>query len=104
LFQNMPHSIQINHPRTRNSLPLVQHGELSASHSRCPIPFRLKTMCLIDCPNSKVQRARSEAENSVALVRQRTIRTERSPLVDEVSCNFYGYGVLCGQENVFSVS
>jgi hypothetical protein len=28
--------------------------------------------------------------NSVALVRERTIPTERPPLVDEVSANFYG--------------
>jgi hypothetical protein len=28
--------------------------------------------------------------NSVALVRERTILTERQPLIDEVSANFYG--------------
>jgi hypothetical protein len=29
-------------------------------------------------------------KNSVALVRKRTIQTERPPLVGEVSANFYG--------------
>jgi hypothetical protein len=35
----------------------------------------------------------------VALVRKRTIPTERPPLVDEVSANFCEQRVLCGQYN-----
>jgi hypothetical protein len=55
LLQNMPHAIQTNQPGTRNYLSLAQHGELSASHSRRPIPFRLKTMLLIvQTPRYKV--------------------------------------------------
>jgi hypothetical protein len=37
--------------------------------------------------------------NSVALVRKRTIPTERPPLVGEVSANFSGYRVSRGQRN-----
>jgi hypothetical protein len=37
--------------------------------------------------------------NSGALVRQRTIPTERPPLVGEVSANFSGYRVSRGQRN-----
>jgi hypothetical protein len=37
--------------------------------------------------------------NSVALVRKRTIPTERPPLVGEVSANFSGQRVLRGQRN-----
>jgi hypothetical protein len=37
--------------------------------------------------------------NSVALVRVRTIPTERPPLVGEVSANFCGWRVLRGQHN-----
>jgi hypothetical protein len=41
-------------------------------------------------------------KNYVALVRKRTIPTERPPLVDEVSAKFYGVeGVLRGQRNEF---
>jgi hypothetical protein len=36
-------------------------------------------------------------ENSVALVRERTISIERPPLVGEVSANLCGYRVLRGQ-------
>jgi hypothetical protein len=39
--------------------------------------------------------------NSVALARERTIPTERPPLVDEVSANFGGYRVSRGQRNGF---
>jgi hypothetical protein len=39
--------------------------------------------------------------NSVSLVRERTIPTERPPLVGEVSANFYGQSVLRGQHNEF---
>jgi hypothetical protein len=39
--------------------------------------------------------------NSVAIVRKRTIPTERPPLVGEVSANFCGYRVLRGQRNEF---
>jgi hypothetical protein len=39
--------------------------------------------------------------NSVALVRERTIPTERPPLVGEVSVNFCGQGVSLGQRNGF---
>jgi len=35
----------------------------------------------------------------VALVRERTIPTERPPPVGEVSANFAGRGVSCGQRN-----
>jgi hypothetical protein len=38
-------------------------------------------------------------ESSVALVRERTARTERSPLVGEVSANFCGNRVSLGQRN-----
>jgi hypothetical protein len=38
--------------------------------------------------------------NSVALVRERTIPTERPPLVGEVSAKFCGYRVLRGQRDV----
>jgi hypothetical protein len=37
--------------------------------------------------------------NSVALVRKRTIPTERPPLVEEVSTNFREYSVSRGQLN-----
>jgi hypothetical protein len=37
--------------------------------------------------------------NSVALVRKRTIPTERPPLVGEVSANFRGERVSRGQRN-----
>jgi hypothetical protein len=39
--------------------------------------------------------------NSVAVVRKRTIPTERPPLVGEVSANLCGYRVLRGQRNEF---
>jgi hypothetical protein len=39
--------------------------------------------------------------NSVAVVRKRTIPTERPPLVGEVSANFFGYRVMRGQQNEF---
>jgi hypothetical protein len=39
--------------------------------------------------------------NSVAVVRKRTIPTERPPLVGEVSANLYGQRVLRGQRNEF---
>jgi hypothetical protein len=39
--------------------------------------------------------------NTVALVRKRTIPTERPPLVGEVSANFCGKRVLRGQSNEF---
>ena len=39
------------------------------------------------------------AINSVALVRERTIPTERPPPVGEVSANFAGRGVSRGQRN-----
>jgi hypothetical protein len=39
--------------------------------------------------------------NSVAVVRKRTIPTERPPLVGEVSANFCRYRVLRGQLNEF---
>jgi hypothetical protein len=42
----------------------------------------------------------NEKLNSVALVREWTISTERLPLVDEVSVNFCGKWVSCGQRNV----
>jgi hypothetical protein len=38
-------------------------------------------------------------KTSVALVRKRTILTERPPLVGEVSANFCGQRVLRGQRN-----
>jgi hypothetical protein len=40
-------------------------------------------------------------KNSVALVRKRTMPTERPPLVSEVSANLCGYRVLRGQRNEF---
>jgi hypothetical protein len=40
-------------------------------------------------------------KNSVALVRKRTIPTERPSIVGEVSANFCGQRVLCGQRNEF---
>jgi hypothetical protein len=40
-------------------------------------------------------------QNSVALVRKRTIPTERPPLVGEVSANLCGSRVLRGQRNEF---
>jgi hypothetical protein len=40
-------------------------------------------------------------KNSVAVVRKRTIPTERSPLVGELSANVSGYRVLRGQRNEF---
>jgi hypothetical protein len=40
-----------------------------------------------------------EQKNSVALVRKRTILTERPPLVGEVSVNFSGQRVSRGQRN-----
>jgi hypothetical protein len=39
--------------------------------------------------------------NSVAVVRKRTIPTERPPLVGELSSNLCGYRVLRGQRNEF---
>jgi hypothetical protein len=39
--------------------------------------------------------------NSVALVRERTIPTERPPRVGEVSAKFCGYRVSRGQSNGF---
>jgi hypothetical protein len=39
----------------------------------------------------------SKPINSVALVRERTIPTERPPLVGEVSANFVDKGVSIGQ-------
>jgi hypothetical protein len=39
--------------------------------------------------------------NSVALVRKRTIPTERPPLVGEISANLCGWRVLRGQRNEF---
>jgi hypothetical protein len=39
--------------------------------------------------------------NSVAVVRKRTIPTERPPLVGEVSANLCRYKVLRGQRNEF---
>jgi hypothetical protein len=38
-----------------------------------------------------------DVKNSVALVRKRTIPNERPPHVDEVSANFCGWKVSCGQ-------
>jgi hypothetical protein len=40
-------------------------------------------------------------KNSVAVVRKRTIPTERPQLVVEVSANLCGYSVLRGQRNEF---
>jgi hypothetical protein len=40
-----------------------------------------------------------EIKNSVAWVRKQTIPTERPPLVGEVSANFCGYRVPCGQRH-----
>jgi hypothetical protein len=37
----------------------------------------------------------------MAVVRKRTIPTERPPLVGEVSANLWGYRVLGGQHNEF---
>jgi hypothetical protein len=42
--------------------------------------------------------------NSVALVRERTIPTEQPPLIGEVSANFCGSRVSCGQRNGFTRS
>jgi hypothetical protein len=42
--------------------------------------------------------------NSVAFVRERTIPTERPPLIGEVSVNFCGQRVSRGQRNGFSRS
>jgi hypothetical protein len=39
--------------------------------------------------------------NPVALVREQTIPTERSPVVSEVSANFFGQRVSRGQRNGF---
>jgi hypothetical protein len=39
--------------------------------------------------------------DSVAVVRKRTIPTERPPLVGEVSANFFGQRVLGGKRNEF---
>jgi hypothetical protein len=39
--------------------------------------------------------------NSVAVVRKRTVPTERPPLVGEVSANLCGQRVLRGQRNEF---
>jgi hypothetical protein len=47
----------------------------------CTISFRQETQKWI-------------TNNSVALVRERTIPTERPPLVGEVSANFCGYKVV----------
>jgi hypothetical protein len=40
-------------------------------------------------------------KNSVAVVRKRTIPTERPPLVGEVSANLCGQRVLRGERNEF---
>jgi hypothetical protein len=37
--------------------------------------------------------------NSVALVRERTIPTQRPPLIGEVSANVCGHTISCGQHN-----
>jgi hypothetical protein len=55
----------------------------------------------IDKEGGRVPEAMKLKLNSVASVRERTIPTERSPLVAEVSVNFCGYRVLRGQRNGF---
>jgi hypothetical protein len=55
-------------------------------------------------PSSKprtVERTSLIKKNSVALVRKRSIPTERPPLVSEVSANLCGKRVLRGQRNEF---
>ena len=47
----------------------------------------------------RVKRERNKKLNSVALVRERTIPTERPPPVGEVSANFADRGVSRGQHN-----
>jgi hypothetical protein len=43
----------------------------------------------------------AKKKNSVAVVRKRTIPTERLPLVGEVSANLCGQRLLRGQRNEF---
>jgi hypothetical protein len=47
-------------------------------------------LCVRKIAGSNVKKQRKADKNSVARVRQRTIPTERSPLVGEVSDNVYG--------------
>jgi hypothetical protein len=49
--------------------------------------------------NSKKKKERKK--NSVAVVRKRTIPTERPPFFGEVSANLCGYRVLRGERNEF---
>jgi hypothetical protein len=59
-------------------------------------------MCLIVVQafqESSNWKKRCNLINFMALVRERTIPTERPPLVDEVSATFCGYKVSRGQRN-----
>jgi hypothetical protein len=55
--------------------------------------------CLIVKRGLSLQGRTQVKLNSVALVRKRTMPTERPPLVDEVSANFCGLMVSRGQRN-----
>jgi hypothetical protein len=59
--------------------------------------WTLLLVFLIDKPS----RPKLKKLNSVAVVRKRTIPTERPQLVGEVSANLYGQRVLRGQRNEF---
>ena len=71
-----------------------------ANHSvpRCRIPEEGRPQ-LRHCGSLKTRNYKKKKLNSVALVRTRTIPTERPPPVGEVSTNFCDRGVSRGQRN-----
>jgi hypothetical protein len=61
--------------------------------------FKMKTDPFLTSQIKSCVCVQNKQTNSVAFVRERTIPTERPPLVGEVSANFFGYRVLRGQRN-----
>jgi hypothetical protein len=66
-------------------LPCYTHW-LSAVEDRVHVDFVVDIVALGQSINMK----KNKEKNSVALVRERTIPTERLPLAGEVNANFYG--------------